>query len=91
MSRYTPCDSGDCPYDAIGGMQCRDYCGLGVDEDSYEDTQDECDEGSEFFEEATEEEWNEANESLLDSCDNTGICNGFWCDYYLQCTSIYKD
>ena len=77
MSKYTPCDSGDCPYDAIGGMQCRDYCGLGVDEDSYEDTQDECDEGSDFFEEATEEEWEEANQSLLDPCHNTGICNGF--------------
>jgi hypothetical protein len=30
--RYTPCDSGECPFGAEGGMDCRNYCGLGVDE-----------------------------------------------------------
>lgn len=30
---YTPCDYGDCPYNAEGGYDCRNYCGLGVDED----------------------------------------------------------
>lgn len=28
----TPCDHGECPYDAQGGYDCRNYCGLGVDE-----------------------------------------------------------
>ena len=28
----TPCEYGDCPYDAQGGYDCRNYCGLGVDE-----------------------------------------------------------
>ena len=28
----TPCDYGDCPYDAVGGYDCRNFCGLGVDE-----------------------------------------------------------
>ena len=28
----TPCDYGDCPYNAEGGYDCRNYCGLGVDE-----------------------------------------------------------
>ena len=28
----TPCDHGDCPFDARGGEDCRYYCGLGVDE-----------------------------------------------------------
>ena len=27
-----PCDYGDCPFDAYGGYDCRNYCGLGVDE-----------------------------------------------------------
>lgn len=40
MARYTPCDSGPCPYGEGGGMYfCRDNCGLGVDDDGpdYED------------------------------------------------------
>ena len=28
----TPCDNGECPYGAEGGYDCRNYCGLGVDE-----------------------------------------------------------
>jgi hypothetical protein len=28
----TPCDYGDCPYDAQSGFDCRAFCGLGVDE-----------------------------------------------------------
>ena len=28
----TPCDYGDCPHNAEGGYDCRNYCGLGVDE-----------------------------------------------------------
>jgi hypothetical protein len=28
----TPCDYGECPYDAEYGEACRVYCGLGVDE-----------------------------------------------------------
>lgn len=27
-----PCDSGECPYDAQSSWDCRNYCGLGVDE-----------------------------------------------------------
>lgn len=33
MSKTTPCDCGDCPFDAIYSEHCRVYCGLGVDED----------------------------------------------------------
>lgn len=33
MSKITPCDYGECPYDAMYGETCRVYCGLGVDED----------------------------------------------------------
>ena len=33
----TPCDYGECPYNAEGGYDCRNYCGLGVDESGYED------------------------------------------------------
>lgn len=33
-----PCDhSGDCPFGAVGGYDCRNFCGLGVDEDEPED------------------------------------------------------
>ena len=28
----TPCDYGECPFNAQGGEDCRYYCGLGVDE-----------------------------------------------------------
>lgn len=31
-SNTTPCDFGDCPYNADGSEDCRYYCGLGVDE-----------------------------------------------------------
>ena len=31
--RETPCDYGECPFNAEGGYDCRNYCGLGVDED----------------------------------------------------------
>lgn len=30
--KYYPCDSGHCPFNAQGGYDCRNYCGLGVDE-----------------------------------------------------------
>lgn len=35
MAKLYPCDNPDpfCPFDAVGGMDCRNYCGLGVDED----------------------------------------------------------
>ena len=44
MAKTTPCDFGECPYDAQYSEACRVYCGLGVDEDSY-------DEDDELFEE----------------------------------------
>lgn len=32
-NRIYPCDCGDyCPYDAYGGYDCYNYCGLGVGE-----------------------------------------------------------
>ena len=30
--KETPCDNGECPFNACGGEDCRYYCGLGVDE-----------------------------------------------------------
>lgn len=35
-NRTTPCDYGECPYNAMYGEDCRYWCGLGVDEDEYE-------------------------------------------------------
>ena len=32
MDKETPCDYGECPFNAQGGYDCRNYCGLGVDE-----------------------------------------------------------
>lgn len=32
LSQSTPCDYGECPHNAEGGYDCRNYCGLGVDE-----------------------------------------------------------
>ena len=37
MSKITPCDYGECPYDAQYSEACRVYCGLGVDEACDED------------------------------------------------------
>lgn len=36
MDKITPCDFGPCPFGACGGYDCRNYCGLGVDEDEDE-------------------------------------------------------
>ena len=41
MTRETPCDWGDCPYNAMYSEDCRYHCGLGVDEDSYPDEDEE--------------------------------------------------
>jgi hypothetical protein len=32
----TPCDYGECPYDAMYSEDCRVHCGLGVDENEYD-------------------------------------------------------
>ena len=37
MAKETPCDYGECPYDAMYSEHCRVYCGLGADEDSYDE------------------------------------------------------
>ena len=37
MAKETPCDYGECPYDAMYGETCRVCCGLGVDESCDED------------------------------------------------------
>ena len=34
--RDYPCDYTECPFGATGGYHCRDFCGLGVDEDEEE-------------------------------------------------------
>ena len=41
MPKEYPCDYMDCPYNAIGGYDCRNYCGLGVDESETEDDHDQ--------------------------------------------------
>ena len=41
MTKETPCDYGECPYNAMYGETCRVYCGLGVDEACDEDEYDE--------------------------------------------------
>lgn len=46
MAKETPCDYGPCPFGAEGGYDCRNYCGLGVDEacdeDEFEYDEEEC-------------------------------------------------
>lgn len=37
MENTTPCDFGDCPFDAFSSESCRVYCGLGVDESDYDE------------------------------------------------------
>ena len=42
MKNFYPCDGADgyCPYNAVGGYDCRNYCGLGVDENEDLDEDD---------------------------------------------------
>lgn len=42
--KFYPCDNTDsyCPFGAVGGYDCRNFCGLGVDEN--EPDEDEPDE-----------------------------------------------
>ena len=37
----TPCDYGECPYDATCSEHCRVCCGLGVDENEYDYEEEE--------------------------------------------------
>ena len=39
MDRLYPCDNPDnyCPFDAVDGYDCRNFCSLGVDEDEEEE------------------------------------------------------
>lgn len=41
MAKQTPCDHGECPFDAMYSEHCRVYCGLGVDEACSEDEFDD--------------------------------------------------
>jgi hypothetical protein len=41
MAKTTPCDYGECPYDAEYAEACRVFCGLGVDESDYDDYEEE--------------------------------------------------
>ena len=47
----TPCDYGECPYDAQYSEACRVYCGLGVDVACDEDEFDD-----DFFDDEDDEE-----------------------------------
>jgi len=64
MSRVKnhPCDLGDCPFGAHGGMDCYNYCGLGADEDS----------GREYDEPTFEDVYN-SQEIVVDRDDPTDI------------------
>lgn len=45
MKNIYPCDGADgfCPFDAVGGYDCRNFCGLGVDESGdEEDEREDC-------------------------------------------------
>lgn len=35
-----PCVTGTCPHNAYNGMDCRNYCGIGVDENEYPEADD---------------------------------------------------
>lgn len=60
MTRETPCDWGECPYNAMYSEDCRYYCGLGVDEDGpYEE-----DEPTEEDLDWAQRQWNLEAESM---------------------------
>lgn len=40
ITNTTPCDGGECPYNATCSEDCRYYCGLGVDETEHEDEEE---------------------------------------------------
>ena len=41
-NNYYPCDTLDiCPFNAEGGYDCRNFCGLGVDDDEEENYEEE--------------------------------------------------
>lgn len=56
MAKETPCDYGECPYDAQYSEACRVYCGLGVDvacdEDEFDDDEECCGYTDDDFERA---------------------------------------
>ena len=70
----TPCDYGECPYDAEYAEACRVYCGLGVDVACYED---ECDD------EEFDDGYNEMEEdmALLNSIEGRYIRSSTYGDY----------
>ena len=41
MAKKTPCDYGECHYDAFSTEACRVYCGLGVDENEMEECEND--------------------------------------------------
>lgn len=59
MAKITPCDYGECPYDAMYSEACRYYCGLGVDEDSYPD--DEYKDEEEYVPSSTNRDYGPSN------------------------------
>ena len=54
MAKETPCDYGECPYDAMYGETCRVYCGLGVDES-------DCDDDDEYVPSSTNGDYSPSN------------------------------
>lgn len=88
--RIYPCDgpSGACPYDAQSSMNCRDYCGLGVDEDVPEE-QCDGDISDEDYYDITPQDIRDAASNM--PCDNTGVCAGDGCYKYYECQVHHPD
>ena len=60
MAKTTPCDYGECPYNAMYSEHCRVYCGLGVDEDSYDEDEEMFDD-KEYIPSSTRRDYGPSN------------------------------
>lgn len=77
--RWTRCDEEDgyCPYDANSNEDCRNYCGLGVDEDEPD------------YDEYDDDDDDDYSQNM--PCDNTGYCAGDSCREYYNCQVHHDD
>lgn len=95
--RYNPCDEpgGACPFGAYNGMDCRNYCGVGVDGDVVYtdpdsiDTTVDGDISDEEYYDTTAQDLRDA--ALNMPCDNTGVCAGDGCYKYYECQVHHPD
>ena len=62
----TPCDYGECPYDAECSEHCRVHCGLGVDENEEEYDEEEYYSSSTYGDYSPSNPWDAPGMSIRD-------------------------